>query len=315
MFPHFIAAGEALTDLLRRDAQSWESKVGGATWNVARVLAKLGVPSAFAGAVSQDCFGDALLQASQEAGLDLRFIQQLPYSPLLAIVHQTQPPAYFFIGDNSADLHFNPEALPAGWLSASCWLHFGGISLARPQLAQKLLSMARQARAVGARISYDPNFRLLMDQHYDPVLREMSTLADVIKVSDDDLRGLFRTADEADALQQLRALNPSALILYTRGAAGASLLLDGGAWHLKPPKLAVIDTVGAGDASMGGLIWSMYLQADAPPQQHLAYAVAAGSLACTAAGAHPPSLADLRQLAAQIMASAKASPDDLNATS
>lgn len=298
--PQFIAAGEALTDLIRQDEQRWDSKVGGATWNVARVMAKLGVTSAFAGAVSSDCFGDALMHASQEAGLDLRFTQQLPYSPLLAIVHQTQPPAYFFVGDNSADLHFDPTALPAGWLRRDCWLHFGGISLARPQLATKLLAMARAARQAGARISYDPNFRVLMDAQYDPILREMCSLADVIKVSDEDLRGLFRTSDEASALAQLRSYNPAALVLYTRGSAGASLYRDAEVWQLAPPLMQVVDTVGAGDASMGGLIWSLLQHPDAHPRQHLIHAIAAGSLACTQAGANPPSLNQLQQLAAKI---------------
>ena len=59
-FPAFVSAGEALTDMLRTGADEWSSQVGGSTWNVARVMARLGVPSAFAGAVSLDVFGDAL---------------------------------------------------------------------------------------------------------------------------------------------------------------------------------------------------------------------------------------------------------------
>lgn len=299
-FPQFISAGEALTDMIRGANGQWQEKVGGATWNVARVMAKLGVRSAFAGAVSQDCFGEALIAASEEAGLDLRFMQQLPFSPLLAIVHQTQPPAYFFVGDNSADLHFAPEQLPEGWRQPNVWLHFGGISLARPQLAQKLLNMARAAKAAGASISYDPNFRVLMDEAYDPILREMVQLADVIKVSDEDLRGLFRTTDEASALNTLRQWQPNAILLYTRGAAGASLYQGTDVWQQTPPALKVVDTVGAGDASMGGLIWSLLQYPSANGATHLRHAIAAGSLACTQAGASPPSSSELIDLANQI---------------
>jgi fructokinase len=238
--------------------------------------------------------------ASEEAGLDLRFMQQLPFSPLLAIVHQTAPPAYFFVGDNSADLHFAPEQLPEGWLQPNVWLHFGGISLARPQLAQKLLKMARAAKAIGASISYDPNFRVLMDEAYDPILREMVELADVIKVSDEDLRGLFRTTDEASALNTLRQWQPNAILLYTRGAAGASLYQGADVWQQTPPALKVVDTVGAGDASMGGLIWSLLQYPNANGATHLRHAIAAGSLACTQAGASPPSSTELIDLANQI---------------
>ncbi|XZG71544.1 carbohydrate kinase family protein [Chitinibacteraceae bacterium HSL-7] len=295
--PRFVAAGEALTDLIRGDGDSWHAKVGGATWNVARVMAGFGIPSAFAGAVSSDCFGDALVAASREAGLDLRFLQQNAHSSLLAVVHQTHPPAYFFVGDDSADLHFKPQQLPAGWLSKNTWLHFGGISLARPQLASKLLQLARDARAIGATISFDPNFRVLMNEAYDPVLREMTQLADVIKVSDEDLRGLFRTDDETTAFATLRSWHPQALYLYTQGAAGAALYRQGEHCNMAPPRLAVVDTVGAGDASMGGLIWSLIHHPDATLAQHLAAAIAAGTLACTRAGAFAPAPADVQALA------------------
>ena len=46
-------------------------------------------------AISRDLFGQALWQASADAGLDLRFIQQLPKPPLLAMVHELNPPKYF----------------------------------------------------------------------------------------------------------------------------------------------------------------------------------------------------------------------------
>ena len=66
-FPQFISFGEALTDLIRRDGDTWVSVPGGAPWNVARVMACFGISSAFGGAISRDCFGDALWQASEPA--------------------------------------------------------------------------------------------------------------------------------------------------------------------------------------------------------------------------------------------------------
>ena len=113
--PQFVSFGEALTDLIRRDGDTWVSVPGGAPWNMARVMACFDVPSAFGGAISRDCFGDVLWQASEQSGLDLRFLQRPAKSPLLAIVDETHPPKYFLVGDDSADLHFDVAALPAGW--------------------------------------------------------------------------------------------------------------------------------------------------------------------------------------------------------
>ncbi|MRV70285.1 carbohydrate kinase [Duganella sp. FT92W] len=294
--PEFIAAGEALTDMIRTGPDGWRSLVGGSTWNVARVMARLGVGSAFAGAVSGDVFGNALAAASQVAGLDMRFLQQLDKSPLLAIVHELSPPQYFFVGDDSADLHFDAALLPDGWQAQARWVHFGGISLARQPLSDKLVDLAQVLKARGVAISYDPNFRALMDERYDPVLRRMAALADVIKVSDEDLCGLYRCNDPEPAFNTLRALNPGATFLYTRGADGASLHRPDGVWRQAAPHIAVADTVGAGDASIGGLLYSLMRRPDASPQQHLRFAVASGAAACLAPGASPPALAQVQAL-------------------
>jgi len=295
-FPQFVCAGEALTDMLRTGPNDWKSLVGGSTWNAARNLAKLGLRTGFAGAISQDVFGDALYAANEQAGLDMRLLQRFNKSPLLAIVAETAPPKYFFIGDDSADLHFSPRALPAGWSANLKWVHFGGISLAREPLATTLISLARQLKADGVKISYDPNFRNLMDEKYDATLLAMTQLADVIKISDDDLRGLFRHEDAELALTQLRKFNPEAIYLYTRGEAGASLHLREQVWQALPPKIDVIDTIGAGDASIAGLLFSLHMTPEKAWQDHLEFSVASGAAACLAAGAQAPSLAQVLAL-------------------
>jgi fructokinase len=297
-FPLFVSAGEALTDMIVQDPEQkhWLSVVGGSTWNVARAMAKLDVPTAFAGAISKEVFGDALWQASEAAKLDLRFLQRYDKSPLLAIVHRTDPPAYFFVGDDSADLQFDASLLPEGWRAHCKWVHFGGISLARHALGGKLVALAEQLKLDGVRISYDPNYRVLMDRSYDSTLRRMTELADVVKVSEEDLAGLFRTDDIDTAFATLRSWNSAATYLYTKGAEGASLHAGASSWHLPSPTIKVIDSVGAGDASIAALAYSMIHHAGAEPMAHLRFAVAAGAAACLAPGASPPSLSLIESL-------------------
>ncbi len=288
-FPLFVSFGEALTDLIRRDGDTWASVPGGAPWNVARVMACFGVSSAFGGAISRDCFGDVLWRESEQAGLDLRFLQRPDKSPLLAIVHQTHPPKYFFVGDDSADLHFDVSALPASWENTVRWAHFGGISLAREPLAGRLVNLAERLHEHGVRISYDPNFRAVMDEGYDPVLKRMMAIADLVKVSEEDLRGLFRMADEEAGFARLRAMAPNVPILYTRGGEGAALHFGERVWRAVPPEIEVVDTVGAGDCSLAGLMSSLLHYPGSGWDVHLRASVAAGTGACLAAGATPPS--------------------------
>jgi fructokinase len=299
--PQFVSAGEALTDLIRTAPDQWTSRTGGAGLNVARAMAALDVRSAFAGAISADVFGQALCDGAAEAGLDLRFLQQHARPPLLAVVHETAPPDYFFVGSDSADLHFQPDELPAGWEKTVRWVHFGGISLARQPLSGRLVALATRLKKLGVRISYDPNFRKLMDAGYDAVLAEMAGLADVIKVSDEDLCGLFRTADTAAALARLRAMNPAANILFTRGELGAELYTGGQAWRASAPAITLADTIGAGDASVSALLFSLMQHPDADGAAHLRRAVAAGALACTRPGASPPSREEVEALAPAVL--------------
>lgn len=301
--PQFVALGEALTDMIREAPHSerWLARSGGSGWNVARAAAALGLRSAFAGAISQDCFGDELWRDSEAGGLDLRFLQRVDKAPLLAMVPQAHPPDYFFLGENSADLYFDPDLLPAGWSEQASWAHFGGISLARPPLSQRLIALASSLAARGLDIAYDPNHRKAMGEDYRASFEQMCRIASIIKLSDEDLAALMPGMEAGAALKLLRSWNPQAWWLYTEGAAGASLYAPNGVWQAKPPIIELVDTVGAGDAAMAGLLASrMQAGTTRTEAQHLAFAVAAGSAACTLAGAQAPSLEQVMALMPQV---------------
>ena len=298
--PRFVSAGEALTDLIRQADGYWLARAGGAPWNVARVMAGFGVSSAFAGSVSRDNFGDEIAALSRDAGLDMRFLQQHDNPSLLAIVYETSPPRYYFIGADSADLAFDPRVLPPDWTQSVEWVHCGGISLAREPLSSRLIGLLENAKAAGARVSFDPNFRNLMTPAYDTTLARVARLADVIKVSDEDLGGLFRTRDLDGALERLKALNPRAVVMLTRGAEGAELHAHGRRLHQDCPQVEIADTVGAGDASIGGLLYSLMHRPDAGWPAHLRRAVAAGTAACLQPGAMPPTLTAIEKILAKM---------------
>jgi len=295
-----VSAGEALTDFIRQEDGYWLARAGGAPWNVARVMAGFGISSGFAGSVSRDNFGDEIVSLSREAGLDMRFLQQHDKPSLLAIVHETSPPRYYFIGADTADLAFDPSVLPRDWIRSVEWVHCGGISLAREPLCGRLIGLLERAKAAGARVSFDPNFRNLMTPAYDATLVRVARLADVIKVSDEDLRGLFRTPDPQSGLAQLKALNPQAVVLVTLGAKGAELHADGQRLHQASPPVEIADTVGAGDASIGGLLFSLINHPTADRSTHLRWAVAAGTAACLQAGATPSTLAAVEGVLAKM---------------
>ena len=149
-------------------------------------------------------------------------------------------------------------------------LHFGCISLAREPLASRLLAVATEAARRGKRIAFDPNWRKLMDRPgYHILMRKLLALSHYVKVSDEDLDKLF--PGDAQALATLQSLAPQAEILLTRGAQGMSWVKGERVVEQPVYRVDVIDTVGCGDASMGGWIASILRQPDAPVQTHLQY--------------------------------------------
>jgi fructokinase len=281
----FVVFGEALTDFIRQPDGQWRALPGGACWNVARSAARLGIGTGYAGSISNDVFGNELRDLSHAAGLDMRYLQQIDKSPLLAMVTSTTPPDYFFVGDDSADLHFDPQRLPADWLDVAKVLHFGCISLTREPLASRLLAIATAAAQRGKRIAFDPNWRKLMDQPgYHVLMRKLLALAHYVKVSDEDLEKLF--PGDGNALATLQALAPQAEILLTLGAGGMRWIKGAQTVSQDIYRVDVIDTVGCGDASMGGWIASILRQPDAPVSTHLQHAAACAALSAARAGAY-----------------------------
>jgi fructokinase len=284
-FPRYVVFGEALTDMIRQDDGTWHSHPGGSCWNVARVGARLGLPTGYAGAVSNDAFGDEIAEAGAQAGLDGRFLQRVDAPPFIAMVTSRHPPRYVFLGENSADLHFQPARLPEGWIEAAEVIHLGSLSLARQPLAQRLVEQATLARRAGRRIAFDPNFRNEMrDPSYRPVFRQVASLAHYIKVSDEDLEGLFP------------GLAPDADILLTRGANGLCLVSGESVLEAPARRVAVADTVGCGDAAMAGWITGMLLHPGMPAPRRLARIAAVAAVAAMHAGPYAPSALEVDAL-------------------
>ena len=288
--PRYVVFGEALTDMIRQDDGTWRSLPGGSCWNVARVGARLGVPTGYAGAVSLDVFGDEIAEASLAAGLDARFLQRADAPPFIAMVTSRHPPRYVFLGENSADLHFRPELMPAGWLDAADVIHVGGLALARGPLARRIVEQALMAHQTGKRIAFDPNFRAAMrDASYRPTFELVASIATHIKVSDEDLEGLFPGVGTQAALAALRVLAPQAEILFTRGADGLALIRGDSVLEAPAHRVDVVDTVGCGDASMAGWMSGLLLHPEMPAPQRLARIAATAAAAAMHAGPYAPS--------------------------
>ncbi len=294
-----VVFGEALTDFIREGPNRWTSAAGGAPWNVARAAARLGAPTGYAGGIGEDVFGEELWQLAAEAGVDLRFAQRVGRPTLLAMVVSKHPPHYFFVGEDSADQAFDPARMPADWLDEVEVVFFGGISLLRQPYGARLLELVDRVRAAGKRICVDPNYRSLLSRGFAETALRVIRAADHVKVSDEDLAGLYPGTPAEEGLRRLRAEAPAAEILFTRGARGMRLLAPDGEVAEQPAyEVRVVDTVGAGDACVGAWMASRLANPGAPLREHASFAAAAAAVACSHAGAHAPSIEEVRAIQA-----------------
>jgi len=254
-----LCCGEALIDMLPgRTAEGEDAFVprpGGAVFNTAIALGRLGAPVGLFTGLSEDMFGRRLRAALAESGVDFSLAAIGPRPTTLAFVELRDGQArYVFHDENTAGRMLGADDLPAlpEGLRA---LFFGGISLAVTPCAEAYEALME--RAAGRRvIMLDPNIRpgfAADEAAYRARIGRMIARADLVKLSDEDLRWL---AGPGDPLRQLRALigDSARIALLTEGARGARAVTREFELRLAAPAVEVVDTVGAGDSFNAGVL-------------------------------------------------------------
>ncbi len=267
-----LAAGEALVDCFG-DGDAWRPRPGGAPYNWARGLARLGPRAGFAGAVGKDAFGRRLLSGLEEDGA--AFLGRLVEAPTpLALV---EAGGFRFYAAGTALME--PIPLPP----------------ARATLLGSLALQLGRVRWPGeGYLALDPNVRpgLTPEAFRDRFVR-LAAFADLVKLSEEDARWLF--GDPERALSRLSQAVP--LVVLTRGARGATALLAGERIEVPPVPARTVDPTGAGDAFFAALIAGLdrrgaLLPGKAPPRaiarEALADAARVAARTVEAVGALPP---------------------------
>ncbi|SCC12553.1 aminoimidazole riboside kinase [Kosakonia oryziphila] len=285
--------GDAVVDLLPEGAGRLLQCPGGAPANVAVGIARLQGNSGFIGRVGDDPFGRFMRQILDAEQVYTAFMSADPTqrtSTVVVALDEVGERSFTFMVRPSADLFLAVDDLPP--FQRGEWLHCCSIALsAEPSRSTTFTAMTR-IRSAGGFVSFDPNIRhdLWADpQQLHDALSQAFTLADVVKLSEDELAFFSGQTDIDVSMQQLAERFAIPLLLVTQGKAGVKACLRGAlsTWPTRP--VISVDTTGAGDAFVAGLLWEL-AQHGLPDNQEqlgarLATAQRCGALATTAKGA------------------------------
>lgn len=301
-----LCCGEALIDMIPTPTTSGRDgfvpHAGGAVFNTSIALGRLGVQTGMLTGLSTDMFGQQLAEALKASHVDTSHVITSDRPTTLAFVRlQDGHASYSFFDENSAGRMLSTDDLPEVSADVSS-LYFGGISLACEPGANTYATLLEREGKTRA-VMMDPNIRPQFIKDIDTYrarLDRMLALADIVKVSDEDLNWMMpKPASLQEKVQAVLKAGPGVVIL-TRGGEGATgFLADGTDVSVPAARVEIVDTVGAGDTFNAGVLAKLYelgaLQKDqlqnlSPDalKQALAHGARVAAVTVSRAGANPP---------------------------
>ena len=300
-----LSCGEALIDMLPRTTTSDEAAfvpcAGGAVFNTAVALGRLGAPSAFLSGLSTDLFGRMLTGALDASHVDTALAIRSDRPTTLAFVTLTNGQAsYAFYDEMTAGRMITQSDLPPLPATVEA-LFFGGISLVVEPCGATYETLMTRAAKSGRVTMIDPNIRpsFIKDEDtYRARIHRLLAMADIVKLSDEDLFWLAGRHSLASGAQTVLDRGPK-LVFITEGAAGAHAFTPGRSVFVAARQVKVVDTVGAGDTFNAGALAALHragaLQkpalADLSEEvlgKALTLATRAAAITVSRAGANPP---------------------------
>lgn len=247
---------------------------GGKGANQALAARRAGADVAMAGAVGDDSFAEPALALLAADGVDLAHVRRVGGPTGVALIHVDDG------GDNTITVIAGANAQATAALVPDALL--GASSLLVLQLevpVAEALALATRAHAAGRRVMLNAAPAAALGPAW---LRAIDVLV-VNEIEAATLAPAFGAPAEAAAFATTIARRHGLAVVVTRGGQGALAVADGAVYRVPTLAVQAIDTVGAGDAFVGAL--AAALDRAAPWREALAFAAAAGGLACTGHGA------------------------------
>ena len=264
-----LCIGEALIDMIctdrgsrLADGQNFLKKAGGAPANVAAAIAALGGQVDMAAKVGKDPFGQHLIDLLKEMGVNTKWIIQDPNSfTTFAFVSLMEDGERDFYFNRGADGQLAISDLATINLNEYSIVHFGSATGFLPgPLQSTYIDLLNKAKAAGALISFDPNYRHLLFPNNTASFVTQSwhyiQSCDFFKLSDEEAM-LITGLDTVDAAAAALRAKTNAVFAITLGKEGTLLSSNHGTEIISSIPITAIDATGAGDAFVGAVLYQL----------------------------------------------------------
>ncbi|KAK6936381.1 Carbohydrate kinase PfkB [Dillenia turbinata] len=282
------------------EAPAFSKAAGGAPANVAVGISRLGGSAAFVGKVGEDEFGFMLANILKENNVDnsgVRFDHNARTALAFVTLRADGEREFLFFRNPSADMLLHESELDVDLIKKGKIFHYGSISLIEEPCRSAHLAAMRIARESGSILSYDPNLRLPLWPSEEAARKGVMSIwdqADIIKISEDEIMFLTGGDDPYDDNVVLTKLfHPKLkLLVVTEGAEGCRYYTQKFKGRVGGVKVKAVDTTGAGDAFVGGMLYGFASDPDLFQEENrlreaLLFANACGSLTVAERGAIP----------------------------
>lgn len=259
-----ISIGEILIDLTQcgvneQGVMLMAANPGGAPANLAVAASRLGCRAAFIGKVGNDTWGKFLGKTLRDNGVETSALcvdHEYPTTLAVVTLDAAGERSFSFYRNPGADTRLSAEEIPYKLLAQTKFFHFGSVGLTAEPERTATMAAVRMAKAAGATITFDPNYRAALWPDKETALSNIEaaiSLSDVLKVSDEEM--FLLTGEDDPKVGSSKLIKRGiTLVLVTLGAAGACFRLGDLFGRVEGIPIKVGDTNGAGDTFLGAFL-------------------------------------------------------------
>lgn len=306
---HVLTYGDAFVDYIAttKNNDLFDLYLGGATVNVSAGVSRLGIPSAFITVTGKDEISEFFCQALQAEGVDLMHSIQHPEKRVSGVyIHLTEANDRVFASyDNETpDIQVEPEQLAPEAFEKASIFHFCSGTLFHPKARETTSHALSLAKSRDTLCSYDVNIRPLRWESEElcrKTVLQFLPQADILKLTVEELLFLMEASTMEAGIERLETYRVP-LVFITDGENGTHVVVEGRTRHVPVTPVEPMDTTGAGDAFMAGIIRHIHLNGMPKTEEALVecanFGNRLGALCATRAGAITamPRMEDIKEL-------------------